>query len=220
MTSRILTTTMFSALGLMLTAGTASAQTTAWAATPAAYGRSEYRAQYADAQRGAFENGYRDGLKRGEQAARDRRAVDVQRERDYRDGENGYNRSFGDRTRYRDNYRGGFTQGYREGYSRRGANTDGSYGNYGNGNYGNGTYGGYGRSASYGARQNGARDGYEKGLDDVNDRQYPDAARHKWYRNGDHDYDNRYGSKDTYRIEYRRGFDEGYNRAFRERGRR
>ena len=220
MTSRILTTTMFSALGLMLTAATASSQTTAWAATPAAYGRSEYRAQYADAQRGAFENGYRDGLKRGEQAARDRRAVDVQRERDYRDGENGYNRSFGDRHRYRDNYRGGFTQGYREGYDRRGANTDGNYGNGTSGGYGRESTRGYGRSTSYGARQNGASDGYEKGLEDVNDRKYPDATRHKWYRNGDHDYDNRYGSKDTYRSEYRRGFDEGYDRAFRERGRR
>jgi hypothetical protein len=53
----------------------------------------------------------------------------------------------------------------------------------------------------------------------VQDRRSPDVTRHKWYRSGDHDYDNAYGSKDSYRIEYRRGFQEGYNRAFRE-GRR
>lgn len=218
MTSQFLTTTLFTAMGLLATAGAAAAQTPAWAGTPVSYARAEYRAPYADAQRAAFDNGYRDGLKRGEQAARDRRAFDAQRERDYRDGENGYNRSYGDRNRYRDNYRGAFTQGYRDGYNRRGAPS--SYPGAGRGdgpNYGRGP--GYGGNASYGAYQNGTGDGYEKGLDDVNDRKYPDATRHKWYRNGDHDYDNRYGSKEAYRIDYRRGFEEGYNRAFRERRR-
>jgi len=219
MNPRLLTKTFLPAAGLMLAmASPAAAQLRGFGNAPAAYERDDYRAPYADAQRTAFDNGYRDGRKRGEQAARDNRPFDVQRERDYRSADDGYNRSLGDRNRYRDNYRGGFTQGYREGYQRRdsrgsypGANRDDSRGwDYG-GNRG------YGGTASYGAYQNGASDGYKKGLDDLNDRKRPDVTRQKWYRSGDHDYDSRYGPKEAYRIEYRRGFEEGYNRAYRER---
>lgn len=210
MTKRFLTTTLtfFTAMGLILAAaGPARAQSHSWGSAPAAYTNDDYRASYADAQRAAYDNGYRNGLKRGEQAARDGRPLGVERERDYRSAEDGYNRSHGDRNRYRDNYRGGFAQGYRDGYNRRGARP--SYPNNRDGV-------GYGGNASYGAYQNGVGDGYQKGLDDAGDRKYPDVTRQKWYRNGDHEYDSRYGSKETYRIEYRRGFEEGYNRAYRD----
>lgn len=196
-------------MGLTLVAAPALVQAQPWLTPAATYTTDDYRASYADAQRAAFDNGYRTGLKRGEQAARDGRQLDIERERDYRSADQGYNRSHGDRNRYRDTYRGGFAQGYREGYTQRGrrgslGRTERDYGR------------GYGGTANFGARQNGISDGYEKGLDDVKDRKYPDVSRQKWYRNGDHDYDSRYGSKETYRVEYRRGFEEGYNRAYRE----
>jgi hypothetical protein len=257
MTRRFLTMTLSTAMGLTLAAAApARAQSNAWANGPAAYANDDYRAPYADTQRAAYDNGYRDGLKRGEQAARDRRPLDIERERDYRNAEAGYNRSHGDRNRYRDSYRGGFAQGYREGYQRRGVYSNNGYPTNGyptngyptngyptngyptngyptngyptNGYPTNGypndgrDYGrnrGYGGTASYGAYQNGASDGYSKGLDDLNHRKSPDVNRQKWYRSADHDYDNRYGSKEAYRVEYRRGFQEGYNRAYRE-GRR
>jgi hypothetical protein len=210
MTSRFLT--ISAAVGVMLAAaGPAGAQSHGWGSGPSAYADDDYRTSYADAQRAAFDNGYRDGLKRGEQAARDGRPLYVELERDYRSAENGYNRSHGDRNRYRDSYRGGFSQGYREGYNRRSARP--AYPD--TGRY-DGRGSGYGGNAGYGAYQNGAADGYKKGLDDVNDRKYPDVSRQKWYRNGDHDYDRRYGSKETYSVEYRRGFEEGYNRAYRD----
>jgi hypothetical protein len=204
-----------SMVGLALASAPSRAQAQPWTPAAAAYANDDYRAPYADAQRAAYDNGYRAGLKRGAQAARDRRPVDIERERDYRSADDGYNRSFGDRNRYRDTFRGGFAQGYRDGYNRNGrfTNGDGRYTTNGDGRFGNGRYGG---TASFGARQNGLSDGYKKGLDDVNDRKYPDVSRQKWYRNGDHDYDSRYGSKETYRVEYRRGFEEGYNRAYRE----
>jgi hypothetical protein len=206
MTTRFLT---ISIIGLALAAVPARAQAQPWAPAAAAYANDDYRSTYADAQRAAYENGYRSGLKRGTQALRDRRPISIERERDYRSADEGYNRSFGDRNRYRDAFRGGFAQGYRDGYAQRGARV----GFPGDGrDFGRG----YGGTASFGARQNGLSDGYKKGLDDVNDRKYPDVSRHKWFRNGDHEYDNRYGSKETYRVEYRRGFEEGYNRAFRE----
>ena len=197
------TLTISAALALLI-AAPAAAQTNNWFGTSAAAYADDYRAPYAAARRAAHENGYRDGLKRGEQAARANKPFNAQIERDYRDGENGYNRSYGDRNRYRDDYRGGFAQGYRDGYERRGGARDRGWG------YGN---------ANYGAFQNGIADGYRKALEDIDDRKYPDATRHKWYRSGDHDYDKAYGSKEAYKVEYRRGFQEGYNRAFRE-GRR
>jgi hypothetical protein len=204
MTTRFLTISM---MGLMLAAAPAPARAQGWINPAASYANDDYRASYADAQRAAYDNGYRTGLKRGEQAARDGRPLDIERERDYRSADGGYNRSLGDRQRYRDSYRGGFAQGYRESYNGRGRFTNRPYGL------------GYGGTANFGARQNGVSDGYKKGLDDLNDRKYPDVNRQKWYRNGDHDYDSRYGSKETYRVEYRRGFEEGYNSAYRE-GRR
>jgi hypothetical protein len=215
-----------SAALVLLGAAPAAAQNGGWLGSQPAYAGGDYRAPYADARRAAHENGYRDGLKRGEQAARSNKAFDARMERDYRDASNGYNRSYGDRDRYRDDYRGGFALGYRDGYYRRDAqypgNGNGNGNRYGNGN-GNGSgygYGnGYGRNGAYGAFQNGASDGYRKRLEDIEKRRYPDVSRHSWYRNGDHDYDRAYGSRDAYRIDYRRGFEEGYDRAFRE-GRR
>jgi hypothetical protein len=206
---------------MLAAAGPALAQSRAFGSAAAAYANDDYRAPYGDAQRAAYDNGYRAGLKRGEQALRDRRPLDIERERDYRSAEDGYNRSYGDRNRYRNTYRGGFTQGYREAYSRGGGaqrvdpNPGRDYGRDSGRDYGR-DYG-YGTNASFGARQNGVTDGYKKGLDDVSDRKYPDVTRQKWYRSGDHDYDRRYGSKESYRIEYRRGFEEGYQRAYRER---
>jgi len=220
-----------SAALVLLGGAPAAAQNNGWLGAPPAYSGDDWRAPYQDARRAAYDNGYRDGVKRGEQAARDRKVFNERVERDYRDGDNGYNRSYGDRERYRDDYRGGFAQGYREGYYRRDsrsdypANGNGRYGTgnsgwgYGNGNgYGYGTGNrngyGYGRNAGYGAFQNGASDGYRKGLEDIEKRRNPDVTRHSWYRGGDHDYDEVYGSKDAYRVEYRRGFQEGYSQAF------
>jgi hypothetical protein len=203
---------------ITLAASAASAQgSNQWLSNGVSYSSDDYRASYIDARRAAYDNGYRDGLKRGEQAARDRRPFDVERERDYRNAEGGYNRSFGDRNRYRNDYRGAFAQGYRDGYNGRGTRPviGGSPAYGGKGGYGTYPYG----NAGYGAFQNGVADGYRKALEDIDGRRFPDARRHKWYRAGDHDYDKAYGSKDAYKNEYRRGFQEGYDRAFRE-GRR
>lgn len=219
MTSKLLT---ISGALLFLSSQPAAAQTNGWlGSTAPAYARDDYRTSYVDARRAAYDNGYRDGLKRGEQAARDGRPLDVEREGDYRKAEDGYNRAYGDRGRYRDNYRGGFAQGFRDGYTRRGgsrAQYPAAYPGDSRG-YGNGYGYGNGGNAGYGAFQNGVSDGYSKGLEDAQDRRSPDITRHKWYRSGDHDYDKRYGTKDAYREDYRRGFRQGYDRAFRE-GRR
>ena len=196
----------------------------------------EARQPYYESRRIAYDNGYREGLKEGEKDGRKRDGYDFRDEGAWRNGDKGYNRSFGDRDRYRVTFRTGFEAGYNDGYQRYAP----AYG-YGNGravprsrppystypnypnypNRGPGVYypgqGGYGYGNSP-AFTNGSRDGYEKGREDVGDRDSYDPARHSWYRSGDRNYRNEYGSRDRYRDEYRQGFQEGYDRAFREYG--
>jgi flagellar biosynthesis/type III secretory pathway protein FliH len=68
----------------------------------------------------AFARGYSDGWERGADDRRDRDRYDPVRHGDYRDADDGYNRSYGSRDAYKNNYRAGFRQGYEEGY-RNGA---------------------------------------------------------------------------------------------------
>ena len=42
-----------------------------------------------------------------------------------------------------------------------------------------------------------------------------DPVRAKRYREGDHDYDNRYGSRDQYKQDYRAAFVQGYEEGYR-----
>jgi hypothetical protein len=222
---------------LAMTTPAGAQQFNNWMTQRPEYG-DQYRASYADVRRIAYDNGYREGRRDGEDAARDRRSFDLQRERDYRNGDQGYNRSYGDKNLYRDSFRSGFADGYREAYNRFSYNSGGYYGGRvetrRDGGWGYpspaprtypsypSTYPDNGYGYGYGANigfQNGLNDGYQKGLDDLRDRKYPDYARQKWYRSGDRHYDSRYGSKDLYRDQYRRGFQQGYDRAYQE-GRR
>ncbi len=193
----------------------------------------EARQPYNEARRVAYDNGYREGLKEGEREGRRREAFNYQDERTWQRADRGYHRSFGDRGRYEQTFRTGYAAGYSEAYRRVAPN-------YGNGGYGNGngpggvypntrgTYGypnqggyRYPGQGSYGnvagpAYSNGLNDGYEKGREDARDRDSYDVRRHKWYREGDHDYKSSYGSRQQYEITYRQGFEAGYDRAYRE----
>ena len=74
--------------------------------TPQEYQEPAYARGYAD--------GYRDGL--GDGRRRDR--YDPADNRGYRDGDQGYARSYGSRDVYKDNYRAGFRLGYETGYRK------------------------------------------------------------------------------------------------------
>ena len=67
-------------------------------------------------QEPAYARGYSDGYTRGQADGRNGGRYDPVRERDYRDGDNGYFGSYGPRDAYRNNYRAGFRQGYEGGY--------------------------------------------------------------------------------------------------------
>lgn len=186
----------------------------------------------------AFNNGYQEGLQHGQEAVRDRRPFDMDREKDYRKADEGYRKEYGSKDFYRDEFRRGFAQAYQEAYARY----DSGYGDRRDGRWGapmypsnGGIYGGvitdrgYGSDRGYETRRdgygygagvniafrNGEADGYQKGLDDARDGKYPQPERQKWYRSGDHNYNDRDGiSRDAYKNEYRRGFQEGYARAY------
>lgn len=153
-----------------------------------------YQRDYRDFERRAYDTGFRNGVVNGQRDARERREFRVERDRDYRNADDGY-RGFGDRDAYRRLFRDGYRAGYAEGYNR--------------------IAGGPGGSVSPAARI-GYRDGYEAGRDDARDRDRFDPRREKRYREGDHDYDNRYGSRDEYRREYRAAFENGYAQGYRE----
>jgi hypothetical protein len=63
---------------------------------------------------------------------------------------------------------------------------------------------------------NGYRDGLEKGREDARDRDSYDPVRHSWYRSGDRGYNSRYGTRDSYKLTYRDGFEAGYDEAYRQ----
>src|SRR5688572_29495166 len=65
----------------------------------------------------AYERGYNDGRRQGENDARRNRAYDYARHGDYRDADDGY-RGYGDRSGYRVVFRQGFVAGYNDGYRR------------------------------------------------------------------------------------------------------
>ena len=162
-----------------------------------------------DVRRIAYDRGFREGVIEGEKDGRSRDPYRYQDEGDFRRADVGYDRSYGDRDRYRQLFRQGFAEGYSEGYRRYS-------GRYGNGRYDDRGYG-YpsGRNDRYLSPFDiGVRDGIEKGREDARDNDRFDPRRHKWYREGDHDYNDRYGSRDRYKDEYRRGFVSGYEQAF------
>ena len=181
-------------------------------ACAASGGFTTYQRDYRDFERGAYDNGFRSGVEHGERDARDRRDFRVERSRDYRDADGGF-RSYGDRDVYRRFFQDGFRTGYADGYNRIARFDRGRIVTpvvpYPDGRPG---------YASAAARV-GYRDGFEAGRDDARDRDPYDPRRARRYRDGDHDYNSRYGLRDDYKREYRAAFEEGYAQGYRD-GRR
>jgi hypothetical protein len=123
---------------------------------------------YNESRRIAYDNGYREGVKEGEHAARRHEPFNYENERTWQRADKGYNRSFGDWGRYQQSFRTGFAAGYSDAYRRISPAGYGGYGGYGNGRYpdARGSYGypqgGYGYpQGGYGYPQGGY--GYPQG---------------------------------------------------------
>jgi hypothetical protein len=171
-----------------------------------------------DIERHAYDNGYREGLEQGQNDARHNRNFSFERHGEFRDADNGYHRGDGDINFYRRSYRQGFETGYRESFDRFARGAYGNRGVYGAPVYQDprvvvprpGYGGGYGNIAA----QNGHRDGIEAGRDDARHRERFDPVRAKRYREGDHDYNGRYGDRELYKRDYRAAFEQGYREGY------
>lgn len=163
----------------------------------------------------AYDRGYREGAQQGERDARDGRAFNIERNREYRDGDRGWDRRDGDRNAYRNQFRQGFSSGYRDGYDR--ANVNVRNGQWGNDRWGRNDDRGPGGRRGYQepAYARGYSDGWQQGAEDFRDRDRYDPSRHGEYKSADHGYDRNYGSKDTYKNNYRSGFRQGYEEGYR-----
>ena len=167
---------------------------------------------YGEARRGAYDNGYREGVRDGERDARSRDRYDFRDERAWQRGDNGYHRSFGDRGRYQQSFRGGYEAGYADGYRRSDGSYGGGYGTRGPGGVYPNTRGDYGYGSparpmglgSSPAHATGER-WVRKRREDARDRDSFDPRRHRWYRSGDPP-TRAIRSEASVRGLYRRGF--------------
>ena len=200
-------------VGLVLTATSACAS--------GGYYRNPYPAGTRVANDRAYRYGYDEGRRAGENDARRGRSIEYNRHDEYRDADRGYQRQV-DRREYQQVFRQGFVDGYTDSYNRYARNTrippayPQRYPSPSGGGVVVPRYGTYGSPAA----QNGYRDGYDQGRSDGRDRERYDPVRAKRYRSGDHDYNDRYGSRDEYKREYRAGFEQGYEQGYRENRRR
>ena len=155
----------------------------------------------------AYQRGFRDGERLGEDDARRNRAFSVQNHREYREADAGYDRNDGSRDRYRDEFRRGFTEGYRVGY--RDDRWDRSNGRDRNERWN-------GASVRSPGQARGFSDGYRKGAEDRRENHRFEPERFKEVRQGTAPgYDDDFGSRDRYTLSYRDGFRQGYEDAFR-----
>lgn len=169
-------------------------------------GQDPRRAQYATQY--GYDEGYRQGLRVGEDHGRRGLQFNFGITSEYRQGDYGWRPSYGNHDQYRADFRVGFERGYRDAYDR--------YRGYRNRppEWSNGRERGYGYSNL--AYTNGFNDGYKEGLNDGRHRHRNDPYAESRYRSGDHGFENWYGSRDQYRSSYREAFRSGYERGYAE----
>jgi hypothetical protein len=182
--------------------------------------------------RAGFDQGYWDGLRRGDQDSRRHERYDFRDSREYKDAERGYSRSMQHQGDYKKGYRDGYESGYNDGYrgknsARRGNDRilerypDRYPGRYPDARYPSaGRYPDYGRRGGYSeawqrGMERGYRDGVDHGRSDFRKKRSFDPGRHDDFRDADDGYKSSYGDKREYQSAYRRGFEDGYRQGYR-----
>ena len=164
--------------------------------------------------RAFYDRGFREGRAKGTDDARRGRNYDVRRHGEYRDGRRGDDR--GDLIAFRRGFEAGYDEGFR--MNARGNNGDNRRGfppSYSNQSPSDGERG----RITSAARDAGYRDGLEAGERAARKGDRFDPVREGRYREGDHDYDRRFGSRDEYKRDYRDAFRQGYEAGYRGRQR-
>jgi len=108
----------FGLVALVL-ASPAHAQSTGWLDPGrASYSGGDRQASYYEASRAAYDQGYREGLKRGDHDGKRAETFRYEDEKTYQRGDKGYRREYGSLDRYRESFRHGYSAGYSAGYER------------------------------------------------------------------------------------------------------
>jgi hypothetical protein len=157
----------------------------------------------------AEDEGYRRGLEAGLSDRRRGDAFNFTNESAYRRADFGYRSEYGSRDRYRNDFRAGFATGYREGYGYVGMRgeyrSERPYREYGD----------YGRERRADlAFDTGYNDGYTEGLNDGRKRHGNEPYAESRYKDADHGYVRSYGPRESYKVNYRQAFAQGYERGF------
>ncbi len=160
------------------------------------------RGNAAQAHQYGFQNGYQDGVRRGQHEARENDPGDFQ-SRDWRNASRGYQNWMGPFGRFQDGYRDGYRQGYQSAFNDRwGRRGDGDRDDYGGGwSGGNAAY-------NYGL-QDGILTGREDSLRGKQFNPNPRGGNH-----ADRGYIREYGDRNAYRAQYSDGYRAGYQRTY------
>lgn len=169
----------------------------------------------AQARQYGYQNGYDDGLRRGQHEGRENDPYDYQTP-DWRQATRGYQEWMGSANWYQRGYREGYSNGFRAGYQsvsrhwRDGDRDDGRpYG---------GWRGGYDPDSRFGsndAYRFGYQDGSGVAREDISNNKPHNANPRGKYDDRDHGYRREYGSKDEYKAQYANGYRAGYESTFR-----
>jgi hypothetical protein len=176
-----------------------------------------YRGDVAQARQYGYENGFRDGEKRGRHEGRENDPYDYHTP-DWRQATHGYKNWMGPLNVFQNGYQQGYADGFRSGFNseRPGWRGDGDREDYRNNGYQrNGYYG----SGAYG---NDSRIGYDTGYQDGVSMARDDAYRNKPFNpnprgrfdDRDHGYRREYGDKSAYRNQYADGYRAGYQATY------
>ncbi|MBI2682234.1 MAG: hypothetical protein HYX26_03305 [Acidobacteriales bacterium] len=177
--------------------------------------------------------GYRDGYQGGVNDRNRRDRFNYRDNRDWKRGDNGYDRSFGSKGQYKQFYRDAYAQGYEDGFYGR--NTWGNNGTWGrsdrghrdndndrddrwhgrrdNGGYGNGGYGNNGSIGQRAGYDNGFQSGVYYGQLDRSAGRRPNPTNCKGYKDADRGYHSGY-NREEFKVAFRDAFLRGYDQSY------
>jgi hypothetical protein len=153
-----------------------------------------------------YEHGYRDGYSYGRDAHARGAALDIRSDA-YRDADHGYRIEFGPKEEYETGYREGYRMGADDGFA---GNTSRFEHVFGDEHYTPNDRWGYQDIAS----EMGYRDGVTAGLKDAKEHHSFRPTEHDQWKDGDRGYHDSLGSKESYKVEYRKAYEAGYRDGY------
>jgi hypothetical protein len=172
------------------------------------------RGNAAQARQYGYDNGFRDGEKRGRHEGHENDPYDYHTP-DWRQATHGYKGWMGPVTLFQNAYQQGYAEGFRSGFEAerpRGRSDEGYRGNgySGGSSYSNGSYG-YDSRVGY---NTGYQDGVTMAREDLYNRKPFNPNPRARFGGRDDGYQREYGDKNAYKAQYTDGYIAGYQGTF------